>query len=219
VSFPVPVPVQFANVLASLPSPVDDIARFAYLSGWRKGEILSLRLDAVDRQGKEVKLRTSKTGRPRTLPLEGDLAELVLEKRWRAREYKRPDKTTAISEFVFHAGDGRAVVDFKRSWATGCDKAGLAKLISDAEGNMVKVIPLRIFHDLRRTAVRDMIRPGVPQSVAMYVSGHKTSAVFTRYDITSETDKREALRRMQEHRAGQPNAAKLLNGNFRLRDK
>ena len=103
--------------------------------------------------------------------------------------------------------------------ATACDKAGLAKRITDAEGNVTKVIPLRIFHDLRRTAVRDIIRAGVPQSVAMRISGHKTSAVFTRYDITSEADKREALRLTQEHRAAQPKAAKLLSGNFGPREK
>lgn len=97
------------------------------------------------------------------------------------------------------------VVDFKRSWATACNVAG---------------VPGKLFHDLRRTAVRDMIRAGVPQSVAMRISGHKTGAVFTRYDITSEADKREALRRTQEHRASQPNAAaKLLSGSFGLRDK
>lgn len=211
---------EFASVVANLPAPVDDIALFAYLSGWRKGEILSLRWDAVDRQGREIKLRTSKSGRPRTLPLEGELADLVLEKRWRAREFAREDGTTALSEFVFHAGDGRAVVDFKRSWATACDKVGLAKRVTDAEGKVIKVVPLRIFHDLRRTAVRDMIRAGVPQSVAMRISGHKTGAIFTRYDITSEADKREALRRTQEHRAAQPNAAaKLLSGSFGPRDK
>ena len=53
----------------------------------------------------------------------------------------------------------------------------------------------------------------------MRISGHKTSAVFTRYDITSEADKREARRRTQEQRAAQPNAAKLLSGNFGPREK
>jgi len=90
---------------------------------------------------------------------------------------------------VFHAGDGRAVVDFKRSWATACEAAGSPGLL---------------FHDLRRSAVRDMIRAGVPQSVAMRISGHKTTAVFIRYDITSEDDKRAALERTQEHREARP---------------
>jgi integrase len=109
-------------------------------------------------------------------------------RRWTAREYSREDRTAALSEHVFHAGDGQAIVDFKHSWATACKRAGL---------------PGRLFHDLRRTAVRDMIRAGVPQSVAMRISGHRTTAIFLRYDIASEADKRDALRRTQAHRATQ----------------
>jgi integrase len=52
----------------------------------------------------------------------------------------------------------------------------------------------KIFHDLRRSSVRNMIRPGVPQSVAMPISGHRTISMFLRYGITSEDDKRKALR-------------------------
>ena len=49
-----------------------------------------------------------------------------------------------------------------------------------------------------------MIRAGVPQSVAMRISGHRTTAIFLRYDITSEEDKRAALERTQAHREAQP---------------
>ncbi len=181
-------PATFARIVSSLPALVADIARFAYGSGWRRGEILPLRWEAVDRQAREVRLRTSKSGSPRTLPLTGLLWDLI-ERRWKARQFEKEDKTTGLSEYVFHAGDGRAVVDFKRSWATACEAAGSPGLL---------------FHDLRRSAVRDMIRAGVPQSVAMRISGHKTTAVFIRYDITSEDDKRAALERTQEHREARP---------------
>ena len=107
----------------------------------------------------------------------GRLAESV-------RAFTKRDGMTALSEYVFHSGDGRAVVDFKRSWASACRKAGL---------------PGRLFHDLRRSAVRNMVRAGVPQSVAMRISGHRTTAIFVRYDITSEADKIEALERTQAH--------------------
>lgn len=149
---------------------------------------MPLRWDAVDLHAREVRLRTSKSGRPRTLPLAGQLWELV-ERRLGTRPYVAADGTQAQSDYVFHAGDGRAVVDFKRSWVSACRKAGC---------------PGKLFHDLRRTAVRDMIRAGVPQSVAMRISGHKTAAIFLRYDITSEDDKRAALHRMQEHRGTLP---------------
>ncbi len=118
------------------------------------------------------------------MPLSGELWELI-ERRLGARAYVVRPGTVAWSEYVFHAGDGRQVVDFKHSWASACRAAGC---------------PGKLFHDLRRTAVRDMIRAGVPQSVAMRVSGHRTTSIFLRYDITSEDDKRDALLRMQQHR-------------------
>jgi hypothetical protein len=72
------------------------------------------------------------------------------------------------------------VREFRKSWATACKMAGVEALR---------------FHDLRRTAVRNMVRAGVSQTVAMAISGHKTDAVFRRYDITSDDDLRQAMER------------------------
>ncbi len=168
---------EFERVVRQLPDPVDDIARFAFVAGWRKAEILRLRWEAVDRKAGEVRLAVSKNGRGRVLPLEGPLREII-ERRWTAREFTTAEGITALSDFVFHAR-GHAVVDFKRSWATACKLAR---------------VPGKLFHDLRRTAVRNMVRAGVPQSVAMEISGHRTLSMFLRYNITSEADKREAIR-------------------------
>ena len=53
----------------------------------------------------------------------------------------------------------------------------------------------KLFHDFRRTASRDMVRAGVPQSVAMSITGHKTVSMFLRYKITSGDEQRDALTR------------------------
>lgn len=159
----------------------------AYLSGWRKGEILPLTWENVDRAAGEVRIATSKNGHGRMLPLTGALKELI-ERRWQAREYQTPAKVTAISPHVFHDG-GVPVGDFRKAWASACEAAK---------------VPGRLFHDLRRTAVRNMIRAGVPQTVAMSISGHRTVSMFNRYNITSNDDKREALIRTEAHLASIP---------------
>jgi hypothetical protein len=64
-----------------------------------------------------------------------------------------------------------------------------------------------IFHDLRRSGVRDMIRAGVAPHVAMSISGHKTDSMLRRYAIISEGDQRAALRRTEEFRAAEQERA------------
>src|SRR5207249_1752390 len=77
--------------------------------------------------------------------------------------------------------DGKPVLDFRGSWASVRADAGLPKLL---------------FHDLRRSAVRNMVRNDVPEAVAMKVTGHRTRAVFERYNIVSENDLRGAAAKM-----------------------
>ncbi len=173
---------EFEAVTAELPDQVADVARFAYLSGWRKGEILGLRWEAVDRKAREVRLATSKSGHGRVLPLDGLLWE-VIKRRWPARRFRVADGRAGLSAYVFH-NQGQPLQDFKHSWASACKRAGVAG---------------KLFHDLRRTAVRNMIRAGVPQSVAMAISGHRTVSMFLRYNITSDEDLRRAIRQTQAH--------------------
>lgn len=93
--------------------------------------------------------------------------------------------TVRMVEFISHR-EGLPVADFHKSWNNACKKAG---------------IPRRLFHDLRRTAVRNMTQAGVPQAVAMKISGHKTAGMFQRYNIVATDDLRTALAITEQYRS------------------
>jgi integrase len=82
--------------------------------------------------------------------LEGDLAELT-DRRWQARLFEK-DGNVRVAALVFHRDGEQPVGDFRKAWATACQAAG---------------VPAKLFHDLRRTAARNLERAGVPRSVAI----------------------------------------------------
>jgi integrase len=175
-------------LLPYLPEPLGDLARFAFSTGWRRGELLGLTWEAVSKD--EIRLGTTKNGEPRSLPLDAELRELIDRLR-KAREYVT-DSGVGLSAYVFHRMGkpiGRNV--FGKQWRKACIKAELGRRVKNEEGVLCYVG--KHFHDFRRTAARNMIRAGVPQSIAMRVTGHETDAMFVRYDITDNRDKLAAL--------------------------
>ena len=175
---------DFDAVVAHLPEYLQDFGRFGFLTGWRKGSIESLRWADVGEDVIYLLAKNSKGRKAETMPLEGELGAII-ERRRSAQMLKDGNGTNRLAEFVFHR-DGQPIGDFRKAWATARKKAN---------------VDHKLFHDLRRTASRNMIVAGVPQAVAMKITGHKTDSMFRRYAIVNEEQKREALAKTQQHLA------------------
>jgi integrase len=196
---------DLAMLVAALPDYLQDFTRFAYLTAWRRGEVATLTWADVDRDGGVIRLHPehSKNGRGRTVAIEGDLCA-ILDRRAQARVIAGKDgEPERIAELVFHRG-GKPVGDFRKAWAAACIEAGLYRVVAIDPDGIEQREPTRLFHDLRRSGVRNMVRAGVRERVAMDVSGHRTRSVFDRYNITSEDDLREAMKRTTEYVNAQP---------------
>lgn len=165
---------EFVALRKALPDPINSVITFAYHTGWRRKEILTLTWDRVDFQGGTIRLDPGETknGEGRTVYMNKDLlAEMQFLHMNRAKS----------SPLVFHR-DGKAVKDFRKAWVAALEETGLKG---------------RIFHDFRRTAVRNMVRSGIAERVAMQISGHKTRSIFDRYHIVSVEDLKEASRKQE----------------------
>ena len=182
---------QFEHVQRHLPAHMRGIAAFAFVTGWRTpSEILPLEWGQVDLKAGEVRLDagTTKNGEARTFPLTRELRHVLEEQQIIAETLKR--EYGIIARYVFcyvtgtKAGQRFAESGFNHTWRKARVAAGC---------------PGRIPHDFRRTAVRNLVRAGVPERVAMQLTGHKTRAIFERYNITSPHDLRDAARRLDAY--------------------
>jgi integrase len=178
---------DFETVVSHLPAYLQDFARFGFITGWRKGSISKLRWNDVGDGVIYLRAKNSKNRKAESIPLEGQLAEII-ERRRAEQVLEAEDGTKRIAEYVFHYRNGLPVGDFRKAWKTACREAN----VDD-----------RLFHDLRRTASRNMIDAGVPQAVAMKITGHKTDSIFRRYAIVNQDQKREALAKTAQHLAAQ----------------
>jgi integrase len=155
-------------ILSHMPEHWHDIVWFAYYTGWRKREVLTLQWQNV--QGDTVRLwaDASKNEEPRVIVLAGPLAPVaaIIERRQAARLDGVP--------WVFHR-QGRQLVAYDKSWRKARKLAGL---------------PQKIFHDTRRTAARNLEEVGVSRQVAKLITGHKTDSMHLRYLIRNERDMR-----------------------------
>ncbi len=163
---------DYMKLRAALPEHVKPVLTFAYYTGWRKSEILGLKWDQVNLRDGIVRLEPGETKNDegRTVYMEPELWSLL-------ENLHRKKKTKCPYLFLL---EKHQILNFRKSWATACTKIGKPNLL---------------FHDLRRSAIRNMVRAGVPERVAMAISGHKTRSVFDRYNIVSQDDLREAAQK------------------------
>jgi integrase len=151
----------------------------AYNFGFRKSELLSLRVSQIDLKARTIHLLpgTTKNDQGRGVVMTAEVFDLVSE----CIKDKQP------GDAVFTWANGKPVTDFRRTWRT---------MAKDAR------MPGLHLHDMRRSAVRNMVRAGVSKHVAKRISGHTTDSIFDRYDITDETDLAEAARKMEARQIG-----------------
>jgi integrase len=187
---------EYQAILKALPDYLKSIAIFAYHTGWRKAEVIGLTWDKVDLKQGTIRLDPGET--------KNDEARMIYMDDELKMEIKALHSKRRLGcPYVFHH-DGEPIRKFEKAWKTACVNAGLGRILRDEAGNALrdrngrlKKVPVKLFHDFRRTAARNMVRSGISERVAMKMTGHKTRNVFDRYNIVSEGDLKEAARKQQ----------------------
>ena len=165
----------------------------AYTYGWRmQSEVLPLTMSQIDLASGTIRLEpgTTKNGEARIAYLTPELSTLVSDQIERVKSMARSQRRVVPILFPNPRRgplQGSPLRDFRKAWETACRKAGLSGMLR---------------HDLRRTAVRNLVRSGVPETVAMKITGHKTRSVFDRYNIVSDADLRDAAAKLHGHNLG-----------------
>ncbi len=178
-------PEQFQAVRRQLREDLQVAATIAYTYGWRRSEILTLTLAQVDLKAGTLRLEpgTTKNEEGRLVYLTPELRSLLAAQIERVRRLER--RLDGIIPYLFphlnRPHQGKRIKNFSKAWRNACKQAG---------------VPGMLLHDCRRTAVRNLVNAGVPERVAMKVTGHKTRSVFDRYHIVSPGDLQDATRKL-----------------------
>lgn len=172
-----------------------------YTFGWRLREVLKLQRRQLDLQAGTLTLDvgTTKNKEGRVAFLTPELKTRLAAQVERVKVLERKLGRSIPYLFVHEVGAqqqsvgkrhvavvGDPIQNFRRAWETACTKAGAAVMLR---------------HDFRRTGTRNLVRSGVPEAVAMRITGHKTRSVFERYNIVSSSDLQEASHKLAAHAA------------------
>ena len=178
---------QFDAVLAQLPEALKPAMHTAYIAGWRlRSEVFTRQKHHVDLEAGWLRLEPGETkdGRGRMFPLIPELRAVLARQLAATRAFEQ--QTGCVVPWLFHR-EGRPIRSFRRAWLTAGQQAGV----------------VRLPHDFRRTAVRNLERAGVPRSTAMAMVGHRTESIYRRYAIVDEAMLREGAAKLSVFHQGQ----------------
>ena len=170
---------DYVKLRYELPEAIRPLLVVGYHTGVRLGELRCLRWKQVELKAGRITLDpgTTKNKDGRTLPIYGEMGP------WLSIMYTAREESATNCEFVFQRA-GEKIGEFYKSWRSACKRAG---------------VPGLLFHDLRRAAVRNMVRAGISEKIAMKISGHRSRSVFDRYDIVNERDLVEAAAKLDRY--------------------
>lgn len=173
---------KFEELVALLPTHLRPLITFLYFCGVRLGEAMQIEWPQVDLPRRLVLLEEEQTknAEPRIVPLPAVLVNML--------EMQEPKAGKVFDD-----------TNLRTEWQRACEACGLGKRqeIKSKAGYTWHQYTGLIVHDLRRSAVRNLVNAGVPERVAMRISGHKTRAVFDRYHIVSDDDVTAAMTRVE----------------------
>lgn len=192
---------KFEQLVKALPSHLRPLITFLYYCGVRLGEARQIEWPQVDLKRRLIRLEDDQTknAEARVVPLPSVLVNML--------EEIEPKTGLVFSD-----------TNLRTEWARGCAAAGLGAIQKEeSDKNTWHRYTGLIVHDLRRSAIRNLVNAGVPEKVAMRISGHKTRAVFDRYHIVSTDDVTNAMRALESAtlQNGKQVSAKLVQKSRR----
>ena len=185
---------KFDALLTHTPADLKPLVTFLYYCGVRLGEALEITWDEVDLNAATIRLEEdqTKSGEARIVPLPDVLIKML--------DAAEPKTGTVFSG-----------TNLRKEWHKACVAAGLGTL-TEVEGKPDPRYTGLIIHDLRRSAIRNLMKSGTSERVAMQISGHKTRWVFDRYHIVDESDVKQAMARVEAQVLPATPVAQVENG-------